>query len=152
MILRPATADDIDALFEDLRPHDKGVLEKFGGLALARDTVDRLMLSFPHQLFVTKDGKVAALWIGLRKWDGLIEIYGYTTNVAEENRVGFFRASNRALGYMKDILGAHKIECVVWNGYDRSIKWLERLGFEREGYMRHHGPDKTDAVMMGRVL
>lgn len=152
MLLRVATPEDLDLLFDDLRPVDKETLEKFGGLIKSRETVDYLIEHFPHQLFVTEDGKPAALWIALRKWDGVFEIFGYTGNEAEKNRVGFYKACLRGCDYIRDILEAHKLECIVWGGYDRSVNWLKRLGFEQEGFMRCHGPDKSDATIMGRVL
>ena len=151
MRLRPATSKDIDELFANLRGQDRLTLNAMGGMLHARKTVDYLMTMFPHQLFETDDGRVAALWIGMRKWDGLIEIIGYTTNAAEENKAGFYKASIRGVNYIAEFLNAHKIECVVWGDYDRSVKWLKRLGFEKEGYMKHHGPNKENATMMGRV-
>jgi len=151
MRLRPATTADINELFANLREQDRKTLNAMGGLRQARQTVDALMDSFPHQLFETDDGRVAALWIGLRKWDGVIEIVGYTTEAAEENKAGFFKASMRGVNYIAEYLNAHKIECVVWGDYERSVRWLKRLGFEKEGYMKQHGPNKENATMMGRV-
>ena len=152
MILKVATAEDLDILFADLRPMDIDTLERLGGLVRAREIVDLLMVNFPHQLFVTEEGKPVALWIALRKWDGCFELFGYTGNEAEKNKVGFYKACMRGCEYIRDILGAHKIECIVWGNYDRSIRWLKRLGFEKEGYCRQHGPDKSDATIMGRVM
>lgn len=152
MIMRPATAEDLDALFADLRDADRKTLTGFGGLGKAREIVDALMLHFPHQFFVTNDGRPAALWIGMRKWDGVFEIYGYTGKAVEENVVGFYKACQRGIQHIHEILGAHRIEALVWGDYRRSIRWLERLGFEQEGVLRHHGPDKSDATLMGRVF
>jgi len=151
MFLRPADTQDLDFLFSDLRDEDRLSLESMGGVDVGRAAADELMKHFPHQLFVNDDGRVAALWIGIKKWDGLVEIIGYTGNAAEDEIVGFYKASLRGIGYFSEFLGAHKVECIVWAGYDRSVKWLERLGFEKEGYMKHHGPDKRDAIMMGRT-
>lgn len=152
MILRTATTKDVDEVFENLRDQDRSVMEAQGGLADARKTVESLLQVFPHQIFEADDGRVAALWIALRKWDGVIEIAGYTTNAVEENMIGFYKASSRGLMYVADILKAHKIECIVWGDYERSVLWLERLGFEKEGYMKQHGPNKEDATLMGRVF
>lgn len=152
MILRASTPQDLDKLFADLRDIDKEVLERMGGIVQSRKVVDHLVTMFPSQIFVTDDGRVAALFIGLRKWEGLIEIIGYTGNAVEDNMVGFYKASLRGVQYLADVLEAHKVECIVWGDYDRSIKWLEKLGFEKEGLLRQHGPDKSNATLMGRIM
>lgn len=152
MVLRAIQDGDIDKLFDDLRPEDRGVMERMGGLLPAKQAVMEMSKVFPTQIFETHDGRIAALWIVLRRWSGVAEIIGYTGNSAEDNMVGFYRANIRGIQYVKDILSIHKLECIVWGDYQRSILWLERLGFEREGYMKQHGPDKTDATMLGKVL
>lgn len=152
MILRPSNPEDLDELFADLRDEDLEAIERMGGVANARAVVNQLIEAFPHQVFITEDGKVAALFIGLRKWDGVIEIIGYTSNAAEDNIFGFYKASIRGVDYLSSILGAHKVECIVWGGYQRSINWLQRLGFKQEGYLVKHGPDQSDATLMGRVM
>ena len=152
MLLRTIQDGDIDSLFDDLREEDQEVMERMGGTLEAKQAVNEMVKFFPTQVFESEDGRVAALWIGLRRWHGVMEIVAYTGNATEGNRVGFYRACTRGLKYIKDILNIHKIECIVWSDYQRSIHWLERLGFEKEGYMKQHGPDKTDATMMGKVL
>ncbi len=152
MILRVSTPGDIDELFFDLREKDLEIIESMGGMVEARKVVDNLLEIFPHQVFITDDGRVAALWIMMRRWTGVIEVVAYTGNETEKNKVGFFKACVRGIDYIADHLYAHKIECLVWGDYYRSIKWLVRLGFQKEGFMRQHGPDKSDATMMGRVL
>ena len=152
MYLREATPEDIDELFANLREEDAKAIERMGSFNEARNVVDQLLGHFTHQLFMTEDHRVAGLWIGVQKYRGVVEIVGYTTTAAEDERIGFFRASQRGIAAIKEVMGAHKIECIVWDGYDKSIKWLQRLGFEIEGYSRQHGPDKSDATLMGRIF
>lgn len=152
MTLVETTEALIDELFADLREEDQTVLTRMGGVDSAKAAALKMTKMFTSQVFVTDDGRAAALWIAVQKWPGLVEIVCYSGNAVEDEKVGFYRACVRGIGYMKDVMDLHKIECTVWGDYSRSKLWLMRLGFEQEGYMKQHGPDKTDATMMGRCF
>ena len=152
MQLVEATESLIDVLFDDLREEDMNVLSRMGGIESAKRSALQMTKMFTCQMFISERGIPAALWIGIQKWDGLIEIIAYTGNESETEKAGFYRACIRAIGYMKEVMNLHKIECIVWGDYERSKLWLKRLGFIVEGIKKQHGPDKTDATMLGRIL
>jgi hypothetical protein len=45
----------------------------------------------------------------------------------------------------------NRIEAYVDAGFDAGHRWIQMLGFEREGYMREFMPDGNDAVLYARL-
>lgn len=152
MRLRPLKDGDLDFLFYTLRDPDKHAIDRMGGRESCRKAVEEMVQYFPSQVIESDDGAIAALAIALRKWDGVVEIVAYTTTAVERNPIGFHKACIRGMAFAQEVLQLHKVECIVWEGYMRSVRWLERLGFSREGLLLAHGPDKSNAIAMGRVF
>ena len=48
--------------------------------------------------------------------------------------------------------GIKRIQCTVKVGNDRAVRWVEILGFEREGLMKKYGPGGADFYMYAKVL
>lgn len=46
--------------------------------------------------------------------------------------------------YYMTLLGYDRIETSVLKGFDQGIKFIEGLGFEKEGLMKKYGPDGKD--------
>lgn len=51
-----------------------------------------------------------------------------------------------------DELGLHRIEATCDPSHDQGCRFLEWLGFEREGLMRRYSPEGTDSVLYARVI
>ena len=41
----------------------------------------------------------------------------------------------------------HRLQCTAEVDYDRTVKWLERLGFEREATLQNYTPDRKDMYL-----
>jgi len=151
MILREPTIEDISYIFDNLRTEDQETIDRLGGAHQMRLHVMQMTRTFPSQVFVQGDTPVA-IFIVLRRWEGVAEVCAYTTTDVEKYRIGFYRACIRGIDYCRDILGMHRLDAIVWGNYYRSIKWLLKLGFSVEGFRPKYGPDKEDATMLGRVM
>lgn len=141
----------LDWLIPRLREHDWTMALRHGGEFHIRSLIEQMK---PHAVImssITTDGEVAAIWIMQKKWNGVMTIHAYTGQAVDRNKVEFFKACIRGLETAESSMKLHRIEAVVWAGYDRSVKWLERLGFAQEGTMKKFGPDGLDAVLMARV-
>lgn len=142
----------IDEVFGDLRDQDRNAIESLGGQEDLKKVVQAMAGFCISQAVLDTTGKAIALVFAVPKYKGVFEISAYTANGVEQNKIGFFKAILRMMADFQALGEAHKIECVVWHGYVRSIKWLEKIGFEIEGYAKQHGPDRSDAILMGRTL
>jgi hypothetical protein len=152
MLIRVPVDEDIREVFDNLREEDRAVLERMVGLEAAEKAVRHMVKHYPSQVFVADDGRTAALMIALSKWQGVAEIVAYTTTAVDDYRAGFYRTCLRGIGHLRTVMGLHKVEAMVWGDYQASINWLRHLGFEFEGRLRRHGPDGTDATLMGRIF
>lgn len=151
MRIVPFKEEHIDALVAGLRPIDAEVAERRGGIPALVDRLKTMMGYACMFTFLTSGGNVAAVFCITSKWTGVADIWAYTTNHVEANRIGFYRASRRGVDNIAESLNLHRVEAVVWDGYERSAKWLEHIGFKREAVLEKYGPDKESAIIMGKV-
>lgn len=49
-------------------------------------------------------------------------------------------------------LGLYRVQAVIMADNPVHVRWIERLGFEREGLMRKFGPNKEDKYLYARVM
>lgn len=157
--IRPATADDIPALL-DLW---ESVAEE-GRWIGAEAPIDRVERAHRWRAtyfagdsacaFVaeTEDGIVGAANVEDRR--GLVEL-GMLVG-AEHRRHGIGTQLLRVCIGWATSKGAHKITLQVWPHNEPAIALYEKLGFEREGYLRKHYRRKSgaiwDVVVMGLLL
>ena len=45
----------------------------------------------------------------------------------------------------------HRLQATVRDDFDIAKRFIEFLGFEREGTLKNYGPDKTDHIMYSRT-
>ena len=129
--LRPATDGDLFYVFMALRPGDKHEVAQCG------DTLIRL--SSPETVVV--DGTPAALR-GVHLEGGYAWLFFVGTAVVDDYPVQMHKMARefvaaQAAAYPDRVLAAQ-----VWDGYAKSIRWLERLGFTASGKYA------TDGIMV----
>ena len=84
-------------------------------------------------------------------WQGVGEAWVLTSPLVEKHMVSFHKAVKTKLQEIARDHNLHRIQCVVNQIYRRSQKWVERLGFEREGLLKYYGPDRTSYYMYART-
>lgn len=82
---------------------------------------------------------------------GVAEIWTITGKLVEKYPKDFHKMCLRIIEEAFEIGGLHRLQCTAEVDYDRTIKWLERLGFEREGMLRNYTPDKRDMYIYSIV-
>ena len=75
---------------------------------------------------------------------GVAEIWAITGKLVEKYPKDFHKLCIKIIkeAFKKDNL--RRLQCTAETDYDRTIKWLERLGFEREGTLRNYTCDGKD--------
>jgi RimJ/RimL family protein N-acetyltransferase len=86
--------------------------------------------------------------IGLvNHWKGRRYVWAYLSDEAGKHMVSLTRAIKRWLKYH----GEGRIETAVDCRFEEAIRWVEMLGFEREGKMRHWSPTGDDFWLYARI-
>ncbi len=75
---------------------------------------------------------------------GVSEIWAITGKLVDKYPKDFHKICKRIIEYAFKIDDLHRLQCTAEVGYDRTIKWLEKLGFEREGTLRNYTSDSKD--------
>lgn len=97
------------------------------------------------------DGKpIAAAGVAVL-WPGVGEAWTIVTPRAENAKLAFHKAVRRSLDDVQNHLPLSRVQAVVRADYERSQRWIERLGFANEGLMKNYGPEGADYYRYGRV-
>ena len=95
--------------------------------------------------------KVIAI-VGLRKmWDGVAELWSMTSDDIKEHPIYFHKSCINLIDAHIKTLGLHRLQCSVRSDYNTGMKWIESLGFHRDGIMSKYGPNKLDYILYTRT-
>lgn len=85
------------------------------------------------------EGRVAGC-AGVRPlWAGVGEAWAVFSLEALDRPVALFRAAARGLAAMEDAQGLRRIQATCHADHDAGARFLQALGFEREGLLRRYG-------------
>ncbi len=77
-------------------------------------------------------------------WEGVADVWFLTTHHIDKCKFHFYREVIMGMEHIKELFNLHRIQCSVEFDNERSMKWLETMGFKREGLMIEYGPDRKD--------
>lgn len=66
-------------------------------------------------------------------------------------KVGFHRTITRLIDDIIRANDLHRVQCYVHKDFEKSKKWVKRMGFEAEGLLKQFGQDKADYYIYARV-
>lgn len=143
---------------ENIRPYEEGDLEKIEprdmDLKVAgKDYIERIKKSIVRSEVLTaqKDGEILAITGLILIHPGMAEIWSFTGKAADKCKVLFAQLSVMIVGFWIKKYNLHRLQANVYHEHTQSIRWLEWLGFEREGLMRKFGFLKDDFYLYARV-
>ena len=84
-------------------------------------------------------------------YPGVAEAWMMTSALAPRYGLSLFAAARELTTQMFDFARCHRIQAAVHTEFAAAIRFVERLGFVREGTMRHYGPDNTDYYLYART-
>lgn len=142
MIFRKATQEDLD--YVKANPYE-GAVKNYPYMEVPDENTYAVM----YEGALVAVGGVQVRWEGV----GLFWLM-LTADCKKEGWHGV-----RALYAIKEKIqelteknNLHRAEAAVRLGFSRAIAMIKALGFEREGLMRQHGPDKADSYLYARIF
>ena len=104
-----------------------------------------------HAVSLYMDGKVEACLGLMMLWDGNADVWTVTSKKVQNSPVAFHRTVLRLLNSYQDGLKLRRISAGTPSNFVDGCKWLETLGFVKEGKMIKYGPDGQDWWLYARL-
>ena len=80
-------------------------------------------------------------------WEGVGEAWVLLSKDIESCRFGTYRMIRRMFKSLTKEYGLQRLQATVRSGWWDAIKMVEKLGFQREGLMKHYCPNGDDVIM-----
>lgn len=93
------------------------------------------------------DGAVLASSGVIKHWENRATAWALLSKDATPHFVRIHRAVSRFL----DLTDFKRVEAFVDADFEEGHRWIQMLGFEREGYMRSFSPNGNDAILYARI-
>lgn len=123
-------------------------------ISLYKDNLDYLLYNYAN-FGIAYTGIVDDKIIGsggvLKLWDGVGEAWVFSSIYFEENKRQVYTQVKKFLQLIIDNADYHRIQASIKCDYDVAVRFIEKLGFEREGLMKKYGMDKSDYYRYSRV-
>jgi hypothetical protein len=85
-------------------------------------------------------------------WEGVGHCFAFITHDAKKYPITLYRTAQNMLDLASDGRGYWRLQSTVETHFNRGIRYLLHLGFNIDGLMPRFGPDRTDHLMMSRML
>ena len=121
-VVKPFKIDDV----KNLRPHD----QKFIQIAGFADDNSPSYSGFVDDEYAFSAGIVDSLGVGT--------VWVLTTPLVEKYPLWFSKAVRNMLNAGTDLYKLERVQATVLKENKKAVKWIEFLGFEREGLMRKY--------------
>ena len=84
---------------------------------------------------------------------GVGEVWIIPSAFVDVYRCEFFKSIYRLINnYLLDRCGLHRVEMAIEVGWEKGVKWAEKLGFELEGIMRAYDHNYRDHYLFSKVV
>jgi hypothetical protein len=95
------------------------------------------------------DGKIIMCGgIACGAWKGLGDIWLIPSGFVNQCPLGVFKTAKRYIDDVIETLDLHRVQATI---AESEVKWIEKLGFVREGVMRKFSRNKEDRYLYARV-
>ena len=85
-------------------------------------------------------------------WPGVAESWCIGTTLTEKYPIAFYKVVRYIHDEMIEIYNLHRLQCNCWEGHKRSLKWLGKMGFSIEGFMRSYSTSKDGYYLLAKVI
>lgn len=142
MEFRPATQEDLAYVRQN--PFE-GAIKNYPYMEVPDD----------NTYCVIYEGSIVAVG-GLQvRWDGVGVLWLMLTADCKKDGIHGLRAIYAIYEKMEHLIqinNLHRAEAYVRTDFAQAVKMIETFGFEREGLMKQHCPDKSDAFLYARIF
>ncbi len=104
--------------------------------------------NFTYTLIAEKD--VIAVFGLKQMWPGVAEIWALTSELVHKYPVFFHKECIKLIKTHAEVLKLHRVQCSVRADYEEGLKWIESMGFKKEGLMEKYGPNKMNYYLFSR--
>lgn len=100
----------------------------------------------------TDDGAIiACAGVVCAHWRGFGEYWLVPSVHVQKYMKTVYKTAKAFIDDTIDKLGLYRVQATIKEDDQVSIRWIEHLGFEREGLMRKFGPNKENQFLYARV-
>jgi hypothetical protein len=100
-----------------------------------------------------KNGEIVCLTGICHRRLGVGELWLIPSDLVDKYKSEFFKSIFRLIyNFAFPVMGMHRLEIAILVGWDKGVKWAEKLGFTREGIMKAYDLTKQDHYLYARVL
>jgi hypothetical protein len=96
----------------------------------------------------TQDGEIMACAGVITQWHGNARAWAILSQDAGRCMLSLTRQIARWLHFNN----AGRVDCAVDCEFDEAVRWVELLGFAREGRMRAYTPERRDCFLYAQVV
>ncbi len=142
MEFREATQEDLD--FVKANPFE-GVVKDYPYMQVPDENTYTVI----YEGCIVAVGGVQVRWAGVGLFWLILTADSKKDSV---HGVRALEAIREKVEHLIKINNIHRAEASVRVGFEKAIKMIEYLGFQYEGLMRQHCPDKGDAYLYARII
>jgi len=95
-------------------------------------------------------GKVAGIIVGVPVTKGVLEICALLSEEITKHPIKFVKSCKILLDTVTDALRLHRLQCVCRADFPTAARFIEFMGFEKEGVLKKAAMDRSDLIMFGR--
>lgn len=99
-----------------------------------------------------EDGLPLGVFGALPHWQGVGELWAVFTDQFRSKPFTLCKTSLRAIQYFREHGEFHRLQCIVLKDFTAGLRWIQTLGFTREGLLRMYGEDKQDYYRFARLF
>lgn len=84
-------------------------------------------------------------------WDGMGEAWLIPSDEIPKYKIRMIRILRDHISSITEEDGLRRLQATVRDDFEVAKRFIEFMGFKREGLMKNYGPDGTDHIMYARV-
>ena len=85
-------------------------------------------------------------------WKGVAEIWMLVNRNIGKDKFIFHRSSKKLFPYIAECLQLVRLQCHVCAENVQAYRWIEKMVFNREGLLKHYGPEGRDYFVYARYF
>jgi len=104
-----------------------------------------------HSVSVVRNGHLLGAGGIVPIWDGLGEAWVLPSAAVKNHKKTFVRLIRENMERLSDELAFRRVQATARADAPKALRFLEFLGFEREGLLRAYGPDGSDHILFAKI-
>ena len=113
--------------------------------------VDSLRDHTKNAYTLEHEGKIIGSAGFISPWPGVANGWGFFSELIYKYPLTLHKTMKRMIPIIEAKHGIVRLQADCLKGFDKAVKWLERLGFEQEGEMRNYGPNGETMIRFARI-